>query len=122
MNPPNPYRDRQAASVGIREARRVLDAQVAEKDFQVQVVELAGLFGWRHFHDLDSRRNVAGFPDLVLVRPPRLVFAELKTEKGPTTVAQMKWLADLRACPGVEAYTWRLSDWTAIEAALGRSA
>ncbi len=45
-----------------------------------------------------------------MVRPPRLVFAELKAERGRTTPHQERWLALLGACPGVESHLWRPSD------------
>ena len=62
------------------------------------VMELARLCGWLVFHDEDSRRNPAGFPDLVLVHPnksPGIIFAELKTAKGKTRAKQEEWLNKL---------------------------
>ena len=85
----------------------------SEKGFQRAVVELAALCGWRAFHDYDSRRNTAGFPDLVLVRPPRLIFAELKSERGRVRREQRDWLEELAQC-GVEVALWRPSDWDCI--------
>jgi hypothetical protein len=70
---------------------------MSEKEFQAQVVQLATYYGWRVYHTHDSRRSAAGFPDLVLVRPPELIFAELKTEKGRIRPEQADWLADLEA-------------------------
>ena len=89
------------------------DERMSEKDFQTQVISLAGLYGWRHYHTYDSRRSVAGFPDLVLVREGRVIFAELKTERGKMTLAQQDWLQALRQTP-VETYLWRPSDWDRI--------
>ena len=100
------------------DGRQVLDNAVSERDFQRQVVELAELTGWRTYHTYDSRRSNPGFPDLVLVRAPRVIFAELKREKGRVTVAQRDWARVLRACPGVEYYLWRPSGWDEIEDAL----
>lgn len=45
-----------------------------------------------------------------MVRPPRIVIAELKAESGKVTEHQARWLALLGACPGVETYLWRPSD------------
>ena len=84
--------------------------EVTEKAFQSRVVELARLYGWRVAHFHDSRRQVkpgvfvgdkdaAGFPDLVLVRPPD------------------EWLSLLVAC-GVEARVVRPSDWDWVRARL----
>jgi hypothetical protein len=44
------------------------------------------------------------------VRPPRLVFAELKSETGTVKPAQAEWLDVLRAVPGLEVYVWRPGD------------
>jgi hypothetical protein len=50
-------------------------------------------------------------PDLVLVRPPRLIFAELKSESGQVRANQTEWLDVLRLLPAAETYLWRPSDW-----------
>ena len=39
-----------------------------------------------------------GIPDYIAVRPPRLLFAELKDEVKPTTPEQEEWLELLRQC------------------------
>jgi hypothetical protein len=95
---------------------------VAERDFQAAVVELARLSGWRCYHTYDSRRSAHGFPDLVLVRDGRLLFAELKSERGRVTADQRAWLSLLEGCPGVEVYVWRplASSWPEIERVLSR--
>jgi len=71
---------------------------VNEKQLQAAVVDAALALGWRAYHTFDSRRSAAGFPDLVLVRPrlkkhspPRLLFAELKTQRGRLTPDQAHW-------------------------------
>ena len=93
-------------------------AAVTEKEFQSQILQLAKLSGWRCYHTHDSRRSAAGFPDPVLVRPPVVLFAELKSEGGKLRPEQSRWLAVLRTCPGVEMKLWRPSDWPEIEEAL----
>ena len=65
-----------------------------------------------------SKWSERGYPDLTLIRPPRLLFAELKRETGKTSTHQDRWLALLRECPGVETYLWRPSDLDAIAAVL----
>lgn len=92
---------------------------VTEKQLMQAVVELAQLLGYLTYHTYDSRRSNMGFPDLVLARPGRLVFAELKAERGKVSPAQTVWARLLSAAPA-EVFLWRPSDWTsgAIEAAL----
>jgi hypothetical protein len=91
---------------------------VTEAELQANVLELAGLHGWLGYHTHDSRRSAAGFPDLVLVRGDRLVFAELKREGRYPTPAQRTWLAALGAVTKIDAQLWRPGDWPAIEQAL----
>ena len=59
--------------------------------------------------------GAAGFPDLVLVRRSRLVFAELKVGKNKLTSEQEAWLKDLEAVPYLESYLWWPVDWARIE-------
>ena len=82
---------------------------IGEKPFMAQVVKLARLRAWRVYHTHDSRRSAAGFPDLVLCRPPRLIFAELKSEKAKPTIEQVAWL-DALSGTGAEVSVWRPSD------------
>lgn len=94
-----------AAEVLARDAATMTEAQL-----QTQVVALARALRWRWFHVHDSRRSPAGFPDLILVRGPRLIAAELKRQKGRYRPGQQEWLADLDQVPGVTAVTWRPTD------------
>lgn len=74
------------------------------------IIDLARLLGWKTYHTFDSRRSEPGYPDLTLVKGRRLVFAELKTEKGRMTAAQDEWLeAFLQA--GAEVCVFRPRDW-----------
>lgn len=82
---------------------------LTEAQWQELVVEFAKLHGWWPFHVFDSRRSAAGWPDLVLLRPPELVIVELKAEKGRVSPDQARVLDGLRAC-GIEAAVWRPSD------------
>lgn len=91
--------------------------RMAERDWQQQIVDAATRFGWRHYHTHDSRRSTAGFPDLVLVRPPDLLFVEVKTDAGRVTGAQKDWLADLDRV-GAEVHVWRPKDASAVWARL----
>jgi hypothetical protein len=90
---------------------------LSEANFQQQVLDLATVYGWRHFHVRDSRRSDPGWPDLVLLRPPKLLIVELKRETGRLSVAQSDWLRLLEMC-GVDVRVWRPSSWPDIEATL----
>lgn len=89
-----------------------------EREFTAQCLALAHLYGWLTMHERPARRldgtwrtpaqgDGAGWPDLVLCRPPRLIFAELKAEHGKIAPLQQRWLDALRAVPGCEVYVWR---------------
>ena len=67
---------------------------MTEDQLQAAIIECARLFGWRHYHTFNSRRSVSGFPDLVLLKVPRIIFAELKTATGKLTDDQREWLSD----------------------------
>jgi hypothetical protein len=93
---------------------------LTEKAFQAQVVDLATAYGFRHFHPLRMRGSDPGWPDLTLVRPPRLIFAELKVGRNRLTPAQEEWIALLDGCYSVEAYIWRPEDFDEIVRVLSR--
>jgi len=91
---------------------------MSEKDWQAQVVQLAGTFGWMVQHSRPAQvgdrwmtaiTGNVGFPDLVLAhRTKGVVFAELKTETGRMATAQTEWRDTLAG--HVEWYLWRPSD------------
>jgi len=97
----------------------------SEADFQHRVVTLARLKGWSVYAVPDSRRaTMAGYPDLTMFNPQlrRLIFAELKREKGKLAPAQVDVLARLVKVAtkvAFEVYVWRPSDWDAIVKTLG---
>lgn len=93
---------------------------IREKEFLQAVRELAELQGWLCYHTWNSLHSPAGFPDLVLVRPPRVIFAELKVGGRKPTPAQQQWLDTLRGCAGVEVYLWTPECWGEIERTLRR--
>jgi hypothetical protein len=74
---------------------------VTEAELQQLLTDAADMHGWLVFHDNDSRRNVAGFPDLVLVKPPRVVLLELKSEVGRIRPEQHVWMDALSRCDTV---------------------
>ena len=80
-----------------------------EQEFTSQIRDLARTLQWARYHTWISKHSTAGFPDEVLVRPPRVIFAELKSENGKLTPAQRDWLDALALCGTVEVYVWRPS-------------
>ncbi len=93
--------------------------KISERQLQQTVETLAEYLGWWVWHDNDSRRNKAGWPDLVLIRPGRLIFAELKTETGRLTDEQRRILSMLKMA-GQEVYVWRPMDMETIRGILKR--
>lgn len=88
---------------------------MTEDELLRNVLHAAKLLRWRCYHIRNSRLGIVqgdpGFPDLVLTRAPRVLFVELKAEKGRLTREQSGWLADLMACPAVGVAVWRPKDW-----------
>lgn len=108
-----------------RQARvNLLNAVESERAFQARVIQLARLCGWRVYHSRPAQyrsgqwatplQGDAGLPDLILCKPPRLLFAELKREGGRVRPAQAEWIDALSRCNGVEVYLWKPSDWESI--------
>jgi hypothetical protein len=113
--------------------------RLSERGWQRQVLELAGMFGWKHWHDaaVNNRltcrnrsvtgcqgtlvcdtcgtpakpvRNAPGFPDLLLVRDQTLIVVELKSDRGRETPEQKEWLTAFRRVVRVVVRTWRPKD------------
>lgn len=93
---------------------------MTEIEWQGQVVDLAGMLGWRHMHvrrtigrggRWTTSTSLKGFPDLLLWHEgmQRVVAAELKRERGVLSREQVDVLKSLRAA-GMEAYVWKPSD------------
>jgi len=92
---------------------------ITEAQHQAAIVELASLAGWLVYYVPDSRKCPRGFPDLVLVRPPLVLFIECKTDKGKLRPEQREWLEALYRCGTVQARVWRPRDWNEIAETLG---
>ena len=94
-----------------------------EREFQQRVTDLARINGWSVYSVPDSRRaTLSGYPDLTMWRTSdrRLIFAELKREKGRISPAQEVILGELRALGKAEVYLWKPSDWPEILGTLQR--
>ena len=97
------------------------DTAMPEAELLSRVRTLAKRHGWLCYHTRDSRGSEEGFPDLVLVNPERVIFAELKAPSGKLTERQAVWLEMLRHTGRVEVYLWRPGDWSTIVTCLGSS-
>ncbi len=84
---------------------------LTEVDLQRAVVTMARTLGWSAYHTTFALGSGRGFPDLLLIKPPRLIVAELKGPRGKLRPGQQEWL-DLFAACGVEAYLWTVEAWT----------
>jgi hypothetical protein len=95
--------------------RTISRIPVTERDLREQVRDLCALFGYKMYFSWTSIHSPRGFPDLVLANPEqkRVIFAELKSEKGKLTEYQREWLETLEAS-GQEVYVWRPGDIEAI--------
>jgi hypothetical protein len=110
-----------------RDLRAVLDGTATEAQFQRVVIAFAKDRGWlvQHVPPAQVRKGKhvtptqghVGFPDLVLVRDGRLIFAELKSSGGPTDMQQV-WLNRLEAVPGVEVHLWWPKHWPVVRRTL----
>ena len=90
----------------------------SEAQWQATVLSYARLRGFRAYHTHDSRRSQAGFPDLVLIRRPTIIFAELKRQNGRLRPEQTAWIDELRAC-GMRVFVWRPSDFDEVQEIMG---
>lgn len=84
------------------------------------------LFGWQSAHfrpayDVVRQRystpvqgDGKGYPDLFLIKPPRFLWAECKSDKGRLSDEQIQWLNILSECHE-EVYVWRPRDLDEIE-------
>ena len=106
---------------------------VSEKEWTKTVIDLAHAYKWRvaHFRPALTKKgwrtpvqaDGAGFPDLVLVRGDRLIFAELKTGKGKVTPEQWDWYIALcsvayRREANIQAEIWRPRDFDEVQGIL----
>lgn len=102
---------------------------MGEREWQSQVLGFAALHGWRVAHFRAARTahgwrtavsaDGKGFPDLVLVRGNRLIFAELKRDGEVPTPEQEQWFKALRGTQA-EVYLWEPRDWELIRGVLQR--
>jgi Holliday junction resolvase len=91
-----------------------------ERDFGRQIETMLDFYGWLWKHDetavrpgggfATAFRGSRGFPDYIAVKGDRLLFIELKSERGRLSDDQRRWLRDLDATGKAEVYVWRPAD------------
>lgn len=96
-----------------------------ERQFQDEVIDYAHLMGYEiaHFRAVRVQRadgsvyyctpatvDGEGWPDLVIIKPPKVFFVELKTTKGVVRKRQEHWIEMLSAC-GLDAGVLRPEGW-----------
>lgn len=92
-----------------------------EEDLDVHIRRTALLLGYWPYHTRYSWRSEGGFPDWLLLKPPRLVVVEGKRQGlwptppkrgkgGRWTIGQAQWLLRWSRQPGAEVYLWWPSD------------
>jgi hypothetical protein len=99
--------------------------RVTEADYQSRVTDYAERRKWAWVHFRPGRTAKGwrtpvsgpigeGWPDLILVRPPRLVILELKSARGRPSAAQKAVLALLGQVPGIEVMLAGPADWDRV--------
>ena len=105
------------------ELRDKINKSMSEAEYLAQIISLLELLGWEYYHVFEqrayARRTSKGFPDIVAIRHTRVLFLEVKSERGKVSPEQKTWLNALKAT-GNEAYVLRPSDWEAVVALLKR--
>ena len=74
---------------------------LTEAQLQASVIAAARELGFLAYATYRSTHSEPGFPDAVLIRPPRVLFIEFKTEKG--RIRKGKW-GKSRWLPGQDTY------------------
>jgi hypothetical protein len=83
----------------------LLARAMTEDQLLTAAVEALTIFGWRWTHPRRSDKALTmgdpGLPDIIAVKPPDLLFVEVKSHAGRLSEAQSAWMADIRNCPAV---------------------
>ena len=96
---------------------------LTEEQWLAQVRALATQHDWLTYHPLRSQGSEPGWPDLACLKPPRLVLAELKTDRGRLTPAQQHWLTALQQVTTIATHLWRPEHWeTVVQVLVGSHA
>ena len=107
-----------AACLAPPPARVSRSGTLTEKQWLAQVRQYARAQEWMTYHTLHSVGSEPGWIDLVCLRPPVLVLAELKAAGGRLTPHQLQWLTGLRQVERVSTHLWYPADWGEVETVL----
>lgn len=87
--------------------------RATEAQCQDAIIEAARMAGWRVHaeragqtaggHWATQIQGDEGYPDLTMTRDGRMLVVELKRKPNEATQAQLDWIRDLDAVPGVRA-------------------
>jgi hypothetical protein len=92
---------------------------VNESQWRHDVTTLATGAGWAWYYTAYSLYSTPGWPDLALVKPPRVVLAELKGPRGKVRAGQEVTADLLQRCERVDYRLWRPDDLDDVLADLG---
>lgn len=84
--------------------------EVTETQLREQIRDLCKIIGWKFYFTFNSMHSPKGMTDLILCKPPRILFVELKREGQNLKPDQEVWRDLLLQCPGVEWYLVRPAD------------
>lgn len=90
-------------------ASHPLAAAMSEAQLLATIRQACRKLGLLCYHTYDSRRSEPGFPDLVIVGAERVIYRELKSERGRLRPEQRTWL-DALSRAGQDADVWRPGD------------
>ena len=65
--------------------------EITETQLREQIRDLCRITGWKFYFTFNSMHSPKGMTDLVLCRPPRVIFAELKREGKELKPDQDAW-------------------------------
>jgi len=102
------------ATQTITPAQEEIAKAMLERELSQIIFDAARKLRWlvARYPTFRATQTTSGFPDLVMVRKGRLIFAELKREGKDPTEEQRDWLEELRSIAfNVQAYVWRPRDW-----------
>jgi hypothetical protein len=102
----------------VEEYRRLVGLDASEDDLLTDVGSRLALGSWRWHHvrrlDLGLQMGDPGFPDVIALRGPDLLVAELKGPHGRYELGQREWLAAFDEVRRIRTATWRPADVDAI--------